>query len=446
MADSKTRKVVLGVVFAALICTLVVAVRTPLLRAESLQASAFFALMGLLALALAYQMPTGVSGNISFIPFLSALPLSPSTSLVLSIVAVVGISETVQRRELTKAVFNTAQYALAISVAILVYLALGGQSMNPTTKQWYVPQFIASYTAFLVINTAAVSLVIAVAQSKKFLGTWRQVAGGAVLYDLFAIPVVYGFGYVFQRWGPIAALGVAVPLFGLRQLYKTNYQLETLNQDLLRLIVSTVEARDPYTSGHSERVAAYSGLICAAQGTNMRQRERTVMAALLHDVGKIHEEFAPILRKPGRLTAPEYEIMKTHSAKGAALVAKVTQFADLVPLIRAHHESWCGTGYPDGLVGHSIPFGARVITIADTIDAMSTDRPYREGMSSDRIRAELIQLQGAQFDPQIIAVITTEENWRVFDTRIRREQQLMRAASSPRVPVAQLPEQLVALA
>lgn len=422
----RTTQVVFLVVGGALIATTAVAFAAPMATASHVRAASFFALMGLIALALAYQMPTGASGNISFIPFLSALPLAPSLPLVLMVFLVVFTSEKLQKRTLQKAVFNSAQYALSIAFAILAYSALGGLAIDPTTRSWYIGQFVAAYAVFLLLNTASVSLVISTSQHKRFLAVWGQVAGGAVLYDLFAVPVVYGFGYVFQRWGPVPALFVAVPLFGLRQLYKTNYQLETLNHDLLRLIVSTVEARDPYTSGHSERVAVYTALICKAVGVTPRLKERIQKAALLHDVGKIHEEFAPILRKPGQLTAAEYEIMKTHAAKGAVIVGQVTQFADIVPMIRAHHEGWDGCGYPDLLRGEEIPLGARIIAIADTIDAMSTDRPYREGLAPELIRAELLSKSGTQFSPLLIGAIVVEGVWDTISRQVKAEQFKMR--------------------
>jgi HD-GYP domain-containing protein (c-di-GMP phosphodiesterase class II) len=129
-------------------------------------------------------------------------------------------------------------------------------------------------------------------------------------------------------------------------------------------------------------------------------------------VGKIHEEFAPILRQPRKLTEAEFDVMKTHSAKGAALVSKVSHFKSIVPAVRGHHERWSGRGYPDGLAGDEIPLGARIITLADTIDAMTTVRPYRPPRSMDEVRAELERVSGTQFDPRICAKVLLSENWR----------------------------------
>lgn len=419
MTDRRIRVFVGLTVLLALVAALAVISLVPSVDQPQFRAAVFFSAIGLLALALAYQMPVGVSGNISFIPFLSALALGPGYALVLSVTAAIAISEAMHRRERIKAIFNVAQYALAISVATLAYLALGGHRIDPKNGAWYLVPFVVSYATWLLINTAAVSGVIAVASGKRMLPTWRQVAGGALLYDLFAIPVVYGFAYVYARWGAAVAAGVAIPLFGLRQLYKTNYQLETINQELLQLLVNTVEARDPYTSGHSERVSRYAATICKILQIPARESQLVVKAALLHDVGKIHEEFHPILRKPGKLTPEEYAIMQTHAAKGAVLVATVSQFRYLAPAIRGHHESWDGKGYPDRLTGEAIPLASRVIALADTIDAMSTDRPYREALEPLSVRLELIAQAGRQFDPEMVARLAEPEAWRHLAAAIK---------------------------
>jgi HD-GYP domain-containing protein (c-di-GMP phosphodiesterase class II) len=118
------------------------------------------------------------------------------------------------------------------------------------------------------------------------------------------------------------------------------------------------------------------------------------------------------------LTDDEYEVMKTHSAKSAALVGKVSHFADLVPLIHAHHEAWNGSGYPRSLKAEDIPLGARIIAIADTIDAMSTSRPYRRAMTNEEVRSELQREAGKQFDPTLCARVLTDSAWREITREI----------------------------
>jgi putative nucleotidyltransferase with HDIG domain len=221
----------------------------------------------------------------------------------------------------------------------------------------------------------------------------------ALANDILSSPLPYLFAVVYVHYGAIGAMALGLPLLAVRQLYKTNWQLEKVNQELLQLMVAAIEARDPYTSGHSRRVARNARIIARALGLNSRDVERVAVAALLHDVGKIYEVFAPILRKPGKLTPDERLTMESHPIKSAELVKNVSHLQDVVVAIRNHHENWDGSGYPDGLHGEQIPLWSRIIMIADTVDAMTTDRPYRAAMTEADVRAELIKLRGKQFDP-----------------------------------------------
>jgi len=410
MHSVSTRQFIAGIVVAALIAVAAVAYLAPGLDSETIEAAAFFALVGIIGYVLAYQLPHGASGNISFIPFLSGLAVKPGLPLVLAVVLAVTCGEIVRKNDGFKAAFNVAQYALAISLASCVFILLGGKPIDSVTWGRSMLPFAAAFATFLIANSAAVSGVMAASQRRPLWEIWKHNSAGAIRYDILALPFVYGFAFVYAKYD-WWALAVALPLFGLRQLYKTNWQLETINEELLQLMVAAIEARDPYTSGHSQRVAEYSRIVAHAAGLRSRAAERVHTAALLHDVGKIHEEFHPILRKPGRLDEAEFAIMRTHSEKGAALVAKVTTFRDLVPAVRSHHEAWDGSGYPDKLTGESIPLWARVIIFADTIDAMTTDRPYREALTADTVREELRSQAGRQFDPRIAALVIADKHW-----------------------------------
>jgi HD-GYP domain-containing protein (c-di-GMP phosphodiesterase class II) len=170
-----------------------------------------------------------------------------------------------------------------------------------------------------------------------------------------------------------------------------------------------------------------------------RDVDRVAVAALLHDVGKIYEVFAPILQKPGRLTEEEWEVMKTHPVLGADLVATVAHLRHAVPSIRGHHENWDGTGYPDGLAGERIPLGARIISVADTIDALLTDRPYRKRLTSQDVRAELVRCRGTQFDPRVCDVVLSAPLWvRLFpeDREEGQEQSILALRRRSRPAIA----------
>lgn len=383
---------------------------------EQWQAAIFFTAFGLLACLLLYQTSSTTSGSIGFLPFLSIAVISPNSAALATVFVSILGAEVIAQRKPLKAVFNIAQYVCAEAGAITVYVMLGGESI--LDRQPPVAAFLGLVATFLILNKAAVSIVVAASSGADVRAHWLRSMRLSAFYDLLAFPLILFFAVAYARLGPQWSAALALPMLGLRQMYKTNVALQKINEELLQLIVAAIEARDPYTSGHSQRVARYAGVIARAAGLSDRAAERVVTAALLHDVGKIHEEFAPILRKPGRLTEEEYEIMKTHSAKSAALVGKVSHFADIVPLIHAHHEAWDGSGYPLGVAESEIPHGARIIALADTIDAMSTSRPYRRAMSEQEVLEELQRECGRQFDPALVSVITMGAAWKLMTAEI----------------------------
>ena len=410
MSERKTRRVVAFVVVLAVLASALVARGNLGFDDASLQAAWVFALLGVLANVLAYHITRSAVGNISFIPLLAAVAVAPTFAVVLSATLAAGLTEVLQRRERLKVAFNVAQYALAVSVSILVFRALNGQPVDGRGVH-SVAAFALSFVAFFVTNTLCVSGVIAVSTNQRMSSVIWQNTHSALVYDVVAIPAVYGIAFLYARLGAAWSIVFVIPLFGLRHFYKTNWQLERLNEELLQIMVAAIEARDPYTSGHSQRVAAYVRIVAKVAGLGTRAIERIATAALLHDVGKIHEEFASILRKPGRLSGEEFAVMKTHSEKGAQLVGKSSQFYDLVPAIRGHHESWDGRGYPAALKGEAIPAWSRFIALADTIDAMATNRPYRDALSAETIRIEIAKQSGVQFDPLICEIILNPSHW-----------------------------------
>lgn len=198
---------------------------------------------------------------------------------------------------------------------------------------------------------------------------------------------------------------LVLPLFFVRHIYQVNMQLEQVNRDLLELMVKAIEARDQYTSGHSLRVSRIAGQLARERGLAAKAVDQITTAALLHDVGKIHEDFAPLLRKEAKLDGTEKALMQTHPSRSAELVATISAFrGPIEEAVRHHHENFDGSGYPLGLSGEAIPIGARVIMLADTMDAMTTDRPYRKALSYERVVEELRRYSGLQFDPLLVEV------------------------------------------
>jgi putative nucleotidyltransferase with HDIG domain len=168
------------------------------------------------------------------------------------------------------------------------------------------------------------------------------------------------------------------------------------------VMAQAVEMRDPYTGGHTMRVTQYSQLLAQHLQLSADDQRLIRIGTPLHDIGKIGIDDS-ILRKPGRLTPEEFAVMKTHTVKGAAILATVPDLEQCIPIARSHHEQWSGQGYPDGLAGEKIPRLARIVAVADAFDAMTSDRPYRKGMASSAAFDEVRNQSGKQFDPECAA-------------------------------------------
>jgi len=169
----------------------------------------------------------------------------------------------------------------------------------------------------------------------------------------------------------------------------------------IQALADAVDAKDPYTHGHTRRVSAFAVAVGRRLGLSAKELEDLRMAAILHDVGKIGVPEA-ILNKPGRLTPEEFEQMKQHPVRGYQIVSRIPAMARLTPAILYHHERYDGKGYPEGLSGEEIPLAARILAVADAFDAMTSDRPYRPGMALDQAIEELKRNRGTQFDPRVV--------------------------------------------
>jgi putative nucleotidyltransferase with HDIG domain len=187
-------------------------------------------------------------------------------------------------------------------------------------------------------------------------------------------------------------------------------------QDLERSYDITLEAmgdaldlRDEETEGHSRRVTAYTIALAQAMGLEADELRVIARGAFLHDIGKIATPDS-ILLKPGKLSDEEMALMKEHCKRGYEMVRKIPFLRDAAEIVYAHQERFDGTGYPRGLQGEEIPLGARIFAIADTLDAMTSDRPYRKGTTFDAAKEEIVRCTGKQFDPQIVEVFLAMPN------------------------------------
>lgn len=378
----------------------------------------------------------GVAGSLVFVFHLAIGLILGAFYGALTAGFVKVVAQLYQKTTPFKAVFNIAERVVSVALTFTVYHLLsgkhppsfllpggGGTDLEFNQALIEVGVFLASALVYFVANSIAVNSAVALASNKPFWSTWRSNTVWVLGYDLaaslLALLVVAGFvraqtGAVVERFGfLLVVLGLILVrhIYGklntVQDLYleldRAYEELELNVREQLAMMVKAIEARDPYTSGHSRRVCGLSRAIAIDLGLSSSEIEDIENAALLHDVGKIHAEFAPLLQKEGKLTDEEWVLMKTHSAKSAELVSSFSRFQGyVVACVRHHHERWDGKGYPDGVSGEAIPLGSRIITIADTVDAMTTNRPYRDALPLETVLSELNKGKGTQFEARLV--------------------------------------------
>ncbi|GAW93053.1 metal dependent phosphohydrolase [Calderihabitans maritimus] len=224
------------------------------------------------------------------------------------------------------------------------------------------------------------------------------------------------FGFLFvlgeQVCSPQQTMLIRVLLqefAALLERYHTEFQISNLSWSILESAVRAIEAKDVYTSGHSNQVSRYSVLI--GQGMRLPEWEQEALryAGMLHDIGKIGVS-EQILRKPGKLSEKEFREIQQHPVVGAKILQPIKLFKPIIGAVKHHHERYDGTGYPDGLKGEEIPLFARIVAVADAYDAMTSDRVYRKALSSREALAEMKRNIGSQFDPEVVDVFLRQMN------------------------------------
>ncbi len=185
-------------------------------------------------------------------------------------------------------------------------------------------------------------------------------------------------------------------------------QLQQAYSSTLIMLANAIELRDQYTRGHVERVRDHALILGRQVGLTSSQMDQVFYGSLLHDIGKIHIPES-VLKKPGPLSDNEWIEMKKHPVIGVEMVKDIAYLAPSIPVIRSHHERWDGSGYPDGLVGEAIPLVARVVTVADSLDAMSTSRPYQKALSPDQAYEEILRGSGSRYDPAVVRAF--QKSW-----------------------------------
>ena len=332
-----------------------------------------------------------------------------------------------------KRVFNVGSVVVVnVAVALMIRALQDLHGPGLSVDGWLIPIALGAVLVYYLLNISLVAVAVSLASRRSILDVFREkfewLLPHYVTFGLLglALAVAYdGLSY----WGLLAF--VAPPLMmrftvkqyidktseNVEQLHKRNRELQKANRDILHMadqlretydgtleaLVSALDARDRETKGHSLRVAKYMMEIAFHMGIEPGTEDWVNMqrGGLLHDIGKIGVSDT-ILHKPGPLTEDEWVDMRRHPKIGHDMIRDIGFLSGAATIVMAHHERFDGKGYPRGLAADEIPLGARIFVLADTFDAMTSDRPYRRALSSEASREEIIRCSGTQFDPQCV--------------------------------------------
>lgn len=317
---------------------------------------------------------------------------------------------------INKTFFNISQSIINAGLAGIVYeivdkyINIGFEFFNPIAS-------IFSLAIYLFLNSSFMAELMAIILDKKFSDIWKNNMLG-IMYNIVLVSllgIVVTFSY--DSYGVGGIILFFIPLMLARYTFKLYLDMRKNYFETVNVLIRTIEANDPYTSGHSLRVSAYAECIARKLCLPQNKIDTIKSAALLHDIGKIGID-KKILNKTSKLENDEFNIIKKHSEIGATIISDLSFLANISEIIRHHHERNDGKGYPDGLSYEKIPLETSILTIADSFDAMTTNRPYREAMDLETALEQIKENSGTQFNPDIVeeSIIALRESFYSINT------------------------------
>ncbi len=343
-------------------------------------------------------LPRGGSVTVSFAAITASIILF-QPFVVIAIATARDFFLLLKGRRRLKSLFNVSQIVLCAGSSSLLYT-----HYSPSAEQFtvnHIPAVIISILILFVLNSVFVTLVLALTQEEKPLTIWTVNIKWTTLTFLSMAPLGALIAVIYTNIGLWALLLFLLPLILARYSFQSYMNMRQTFLDTIKSLSMAIDAKDPYTKGHSSRVAYYAVSLARELKWPEDKLELLHYIAIIHDVGKVSVP-EHILKKGNPLTGEEHDIMKLHCREGAEIIKEVKYFMKGSGIIRHHHEHWDGTGYPDQIQGEDIPEGARILAVADAFDAMTTDRPYREAMQPEAALRELQKYSGIQFDPSVV--------------------------------------------
>ncbi len=362
--------------------------------------------LSFLAEWLAFSIPYGGTVSLAFpMHFAAVLLGGPTAGMLVALMSSVSPQDIRARKGPLRLAFNAAQLSLAAALSGLVFVGLGGrpllESGAGSLSSGLLGPALAAAAVQAFVNMSLVAVAMSLASGASLREVWTR-SFSSYLISLLAMALL---GLVFAQlvatagyWSLVLLL---VPFFVARQTFRVYEQQSEAYLATVKSLIEALEAKDPYTRGHSERVAEYAVGLARELALQESEIRRIEWAALLHDIGKIAIS-SQTLTKPSALTDAEFERIREHPLTAVHILQGIGFLADIIPMISAHHERADGTGYPYGLPSASVPAGAKILAVADAFDAMTSTRAYRPPMSYTAAIAELRSVSGAQLDADCV--------------------------------------------
>jgi putative nucleotidyltransferase with HDIG domain len=359
-----------------------------------------------------------------------------------------------RKNKLHQMMFNFASSALALWSGAQVYYWLAGHAPLATGAQfeaWTIAPLMCLAAVYFGLNSGLTAVAVALTKGVSPLQLWRQ-HFAIVSLNYFASASASFFLIVLTRYVGVTAIAAVTPLICICYIAMRSWlgrvedaqrhidKVNALYMSTIGAFSTAIEAKDGVTSDHVNRVQAYAlGLAKALGVTNPLDLQALEAAALLHDTGKLAVP-EHVLNKPGKLTPAELETMQAHVDVGADILSSIDFPYPVVPIVRAHHENWDGSGYPRGLRGEEIPIGARILSVVDCYDALTSDRPYRSAMSEQEAIDIIVERRGKMYDPHVVDmflkvyrdIVPTVEHRPALQSAVRR----IRRVHQPEMPRA----------
>ncbi len=365
----------------------------------------FFTILMLISETLSVSLPRG-DGTVSVsfaLSYAGMILYGPAAAAWIGALGTIRAHDLRGRVPIHAILFNRAMLGLVAGLSAYAYILMGATPGMPR-----IPADLDALLVCAVVNTLInLSLTAPFLALQSGNSSWSIFRTNLrwLIPNLAALaPIGLLLAILYASYGTLSVAFFFGPLLVARYSFQRYIDIRETYIQTIRALIRALEAKDYHTRGHSERVSRYSVEIGKRMGLGDEQLELLQYVGILHDIGKIGIRDA-VLKKPGIFTADEYGEMQKHPTIGAEIIKEIRLLGQSASWVRYHHERYDGTGFPEGLKGKEIPLGARIISVADAYDAITSERPYKAALASEEARKEILSSSGSQFDPSVVKAL-----------------------------------------